>query len=105
MTEREEELRESLKSSNAETSVNAALDLVKEFLFPRKEFTTAELILLERIGLQSTYHGNPIELALGQLYIGLEEFPRAKRFLEVAKSSKNEEISSQALVLLETIQS
>ena len=105
MTERETELTENLTSANAETSIRAAVDLCNEFLLPRKEFIKAELILLERLGLQGISFGNVIELTLGKTYIGLEELPRAMRFLEVVTSSSNEQTSTEAKELLESIQS
>jgi len=105
MTEREEELTNNLKSADAETSVLCAIELCHDFLFPRKEFEKAELILLERVGVQAMMMGNIIELALGEVYIGLEEFPRAKRFLEPAAASKIEEIRTRAQELLASIES
>jgi hypothetical protein len=105
MTEREEELANNLNSANAETSVLSAIELCDDFLFPRKEFEKAELILLERVGVQTMMMGNIVELALGEVYIGLEELPRAKRFLESAVVSKVEEIRSRAQELLASIES
>lgn len=103
MTERETELIQNLESAMADISVSAVVDLCKEFLFPRKEFEKAELLLLERVGIQPLATSKIIDLTLGQLYIELDEIPRAKRFLTEASSSKVTEISSKAHEILETL--
>ncbi|CAN2189702.1 hypothetical protein MCEMRE217_00489 [Candidatus Nanopelagicaceae bacterium] len=105
MTERETELIENVASKSAETSISAVVDLCNEFLLPRKEFAKAELLLLEQVGLQTISSGNVIELTLAKTYIGLEELPRAKRFLEVVISSSSEQTSAEAKDLLASMQS
>lgn len=105
MTERETELTNDLLSASADTSVKAAVDLCHEYLFPRKEFEKAELLLLERVGIQTFAANKVVDLTLAELYLHLEETPRAKRFLAVAKTSGLAEISEKAEELLASIES
>jgi hypothetical protein len=101
MTDQEKQLRDDLLSSNFETRIQAAVALTESFLFERNDFEEAEMVLLGVLGLQSPASGNIIELTLGQLYLKMDELPRAKRFLLIAQSSRNESIKGKASELLD----
>jgi hypothetical protein len=101
MTEQEKQLRQDLLNADFETRITAAVSLTENILFERNDFEESELILLDVLGFQSTKSGNIIELMLGQLYIKMSELPRAKRFLLIAQSSRDEVVMQKAKELLE----
>jgi hypothetical protein len=101
MTEQEKQLRQDLLSADFETRITAAVSLTENILFERNDFEESELILLDVLGFQSPKSGNIIELMLGQLYIKMNELPRAKRFLLIAQSSRDEVVMQKAKELLE----
>jgi hypothetical protein len=103
MTDRELELTELAQSTDSTIAIESAVALCKEFLFARKEFEKAELILFELAGFQGKSLGYIIELTLGQVYIGMGESTRAKRFLEIARASTVDRVRGEAVRLLETI--
>lgn len=88
MTNREEELRSALTSSSEPDTLKAALELANEILIPRGDYVEAETILLEVLGLQTHSDGFIVQRSLGELYILMQEFPRAERFLAIAKSGE-----------------
>ena len=101
MTENESKLRELVTSDNASEAIDSAVTLYTAFLSVRGELEEAEFFLLSVIGLQSISHGFIVELSLGEIYLDMKEYPRAKRFLEVAEKSSQEAISKRATELLE----
>ncbi len=103
MTDRELELTEKTESADSIIAIEAAVALCKEFLFPRKEFEKAEYLLFGLAGLQVNSLGFVIELTLGEAYIGMDEGARAKRFLEIARSSAIDSVQGEATRLLGTI--
>jgi tetratricopeptide (TPR) repeat protein len=101
MTENETKLRESVVSDNASEAIDAAVSLYTAYLAVRGELEEAEFFLLSVIGLQAISHGFIVELSLGEIYLDMKEYPRAKRFLEVALKSSQESVSKRASELLE----
>ena len=104
MTERESELTLKSKSPIAATAIEATVALCREFLFLRKEFEAAEILLLERVGIQGSTFGYILELYLGELYISMNEISRARRFLEYASSSADDSIREHAKELLKSLE-
>lgn len=100
MTENEIKLRELVTSDNASEAIDSAINLYTTYLSVRGELEEAEYILLSVIGLQSNSHGYIVELSLGEIYLQMKEYPRAKRFLEIAQESPQEAISKRASELL-----
>jgi Tfp pilus assembly protein FimV len=103
MRSREEELRQSLKATDNEKALQAAIDLCREFLFVNKNFGEAETVLLEAVGRQSSHDGHIAQLLLGELYIHIGELPRAERFLNIAAASSKEDVKKKADELQATI--
>ena len=96
MTQREDERRETALHGQQGDAIQATVDLANEFLIPAGSFVEAEQLLMEKIGLQTLREGHILELTLGELYIRMQEISRARRFLEVAKSSGIELVSQRA---------
>ena len=103
MSDRESILREKVASDQSSEGITAAVELCTEFLFAKESFEEAELILLEKVGLQSLRDGFTLELTLGDLYIRMKENSRAIRFITVASNSSNEVIKQRANELLEKL--
>jgi len=103
MSGRELMLRDKVASDKSTEGVAAAVELCTEFLFANEAFEEAELILLDKVGLQSLQDGFVLELTLGDLYIRMKEDSRASRFLAVASGSSNEVIKRRADELLEKL--
>lgn len=101
MNEREETLRYRIAKGFPADAITSAIELCNDFLIPRGDFEEAEFLLLEKIGLQTLKEGFILELTLGELYVKIQEIPRAKRFLEVAVKSGIESIRTQAATVLE----
>lgn len=99
MTNRESELLENLRSPNVDISIESAVNLCHEFLFPREALEEAEYLLLEQVGLQRTLHGNIIELTLAETYFKMGEFSRGTRFLETARNSNVDSVRQKACEL------
>ena len=104
MTESEVKLRELAKGKNAGEAIDSAITLYKDYLSVRGDFEEAEFFLLSVIGLQSISHGFIVELSLGEIYMEMKEYPRAKRFVEVARTSSQESVSKRASDVLEMIE-
>jgi hypothetical protein len=104
MTTREEELRAALESSDDETVIEAAIALCQEILFVNQDYIASETVLLEAIGRQSSKDGNVIEVLLGELYIHIDEIPRAKRFLNRAAASSKDDVKKKASELQMSIE-
>lgn len=100
MTEREAELRERLNNADDQTLVETAIALVDEFLTARGDLETIEMTLLRVIGRQGSATGLSIHLKLGELYIQMGELSRAKRFLTIATSNRDELIRQRSDELL-----
>ena len=96
MSDHELILRNKVAGDEPREGIAAAVALCTVFLFAKEAFEEAELILLEKVGLQSLQDGYVIELTLGDLYIRMKENSRAARFLTVAGTSPNEAIRQQA---------
>lgn len=90
MTDREAELREMLNNADDQTLVETAVALVDEFLIARGDLEAIEMTLLRVLGRQGSTAGLSIHLKLGELYIQMGEPSRAKRFLTIATSSRDE---------------
>jgi hypothetical protein len=103
MSDRELILREKVASDQSSEGITAAVELCTEFLFAKESFEEAELILLEKVGLQSLRDAFTLELTLGDLYIRMKENSRATRFLAIASNSSNEVIKRRADELLEKL--
>jgi hypothetical protein len=103
MSDRELILRDKIASDESSEGIAAAVELCTEFLFAKEAFEEAELILLEKIGLQSLQEGFVLELTLGDLYIRMKEDSRASRFLSVASNSSDGAIKQKANELLEKL--
>ena len=101
MTEDETKLRELVIGDNASEAIDAAVSLHTAYLSVRGELEESEIFLLSVIGLQAISHGFIVELSLGEIYLDMKEYPRAKRFLEVALASSQESVSKRASELLE----
>jgi len=101
MKENETKLRELVIGDNASEAIDAAVSLCTAYLSARGELEEAEFFLLSVLGLQSISHGFIVELSLGEIYLDMKEYPRAKRFLEVALTSSQELVSKRASELLE----
>ena len=101
MTENESKLRELVISENSSEAIDSAVTLYTAYLSVRGELEEAEFFLLSVIGLQSMSHGYIVELSLGEIYLQMKEYPRAKRFLEIAQASSQEVVSKRAGELLE----
>jgi tetratricopeptide (TPR) repeat protein len=97
----ETNLRELVIGDNASEAIDAAVSLYTAYLSVRSELEEAEFFLLSVIGLQAISHGFIVELTLGEIYLNMKEYPRAKRFLEVAVKSSQESVSKRASELLE----
>jgi hypothetical protein len=104
MSERELELRNKVANGESNEAIASAIALCTEFLFVREDFEEAELILLEKVGLQSFKDGYALELTLGDLYIRMEENSRASRFLDIARTSSNEVIKQSADAFITKLQ-
>ena len=104
MTESETRLRELVASKNASEAIDSAVTLYKAYLSVRDDLEEAEFHLLSVIGLQSLSHGLIVDLTLGELYLEMKEYPRAKRFLEVERTSSQESVSKKANEVLELIE-
>jgi thioredoxin-like negative regulator of GroEL len=103
MTNRETELREELESGAPATAVATAVALCREFLFDAGSYEEAEKVLLDVVGKQSKEDGYIVELHLAELYLKMDESPRARRLLTHPLESSNEEVKSLATQLLETL--
>ena len=99
MKAEESSFRESLASLDDQTSVQAALGLVDEFLLAREEFETSEMVLLEVLGKEGGAFS--IHLKLGEIYLKMGEASRAKRFLQIASNSRDDVIRQKSNNLLE----
>jgi thioredoxin-like negative regulator of GroEL len=99
MTNRERELREELESGAPATAVATAVALCREFLFISGEHDEAERLLLDALGKQSKEDGYIVQLLLAELYLKMDETPRAQRLLKFPLESSNEEIKSMAMQL------
>jgi thioredoxin-like negative regulator of GroEL len=99
MTNRERELREELESGAPATAVATAVALCREFLFISGEHEEAERILLDVLGKQSKEDGYIVQLLLAELYLKMDETPRAQRLLKFPLESSNEEIKAMATQL------
>lgn len=104
MTTREEQLLEDSKSLNIDTSIEAVVNLCKEFLFPRSEYEKAEYLLFEKVGFQVSTHGYILEITLAEGYFKMGEISRAKRFLETALLSSLDSVRDKASQLREKIE-
>jgi hypothetical protein len=96
MNEEEVKLREAIKGDDFSLAVESALLLCSNFLYLRGELADAEIVLLEVLGKQSITDGYVIELNLAELYVKIDEIPRAKRFLETAQGSRVESVNNRA---------
>lgn len=95
MTANENELRAALASQDDEKVVQASFLLCNEILFGSNRYLEAELILLEAIGRQNSGDGYIIQSLLAELYINIGEISRAKRFLDLASTSKNWDVKKK----------
>lgn len=93
---REAELRELILGNDEIKFVEGAISLCNEFFIPSRNFEEAEAVLLENLGRQTKLSNLKIELALGKLYVAMEENSRAIRFLNAAASSLDESIKAEA---------
>jgi thioredoxin-like negative regulator of GroEL len=103
MTSRETELRDGLKSTVESEVLKAGLELANDHLIPRGDFAEAETILLEVLGLQTYSDGFIVQLSLAELYIKMDEIPRAKRFLKTVATSSNEANKTKADALIKDL--
>jgi hypothetical protein len=103
MSDRELMLRDKVANDQSSEGIAAAVELCTEFLFAREALEEAELILLEKVGLQSLRDAFTLELTLGDLYIRMRENSRASRFLSIARSSSDGAIKQRANELLEKL--
>lgn len=101
MTENEAKLREAISSDDANEAIDSALTLVTTHLSPRGELEEAEFMLLRVLGLQTKAHNLIVELSLGELYVKMKEYSRAKRFLEIALMSSQESVTKRASEIIE----
>jgi predicted Zn-dependent protease len=104
MSSREDELRAELDSKDESVALKAGLELAHEILIPQSNFLEAETTLLEVIGLQSHSDGFIVQLRLAELYIKMNEFSRAKRFLNIASTSNQDLVKRKADELLINIE-
>jgi len=104
MIEEEVQLHEATKSDDFPIAIESALLLCSNFLYVRGELTDAEIVLLTVLGKQSVADGYVIELNLAEIYLKMDEIPRAKRFLETAQSSKVESVYHRAVELATQIE-
>ena len=103
MTNRETELREELESGAPATAVATAVALCREFLFVSGTFDEAEKVLLDVVGKQSKEDGYIVELHLAELYLKMDESPRAQRLLKFPLVSSNDEVKRLATELQSTL--
>ena len=103
MTDEEAKLREEVLLGNSMQSVPAAVALAKDYLIPAGKYEDAESVLFDVAGLQISATGHLVQLTLGELYIKMNELPRAERFLNIAASSSEDEIRRKATELLESL--
>jgi thioredoxin-like negative regulator of GroEL len=103
MTEREAQLQEEVLLGNSTQSVPAAVELVRDYLIPAGKFEEAESVLFDVAGLQLSATGHLIQLTLGELFIKMNELPRAERFLTIAARSSEDEVRAEANRLLESL--
>lgn len=104
MIEEEVQLHEATKSDDFSLAIESALLLCSNFLYLRGELANAEIVLLGVLGKQSISDGYVIELNLAELYLKLDEIPRAQRFLEAAQSSRVESVHNRAAELATQIE-
>jgi len=96
MTTREEQLRDELKSADDQIAVDAAVALWSDLLSNVKAYEEAETVLLGVLGKQSTADGFMVQLCLAELYVHLNEHPRALRFLKLPLTSSIDLIKKAA---------
>ena len=104
MKKDEMKLRELITDEDTQSKIDSAIALYKNYLSGRGDLEEAEYFLLIVVGLQSTSHGFIVELTLGEIYFEMKEYPRARRFLEVAQTSTQEPVSQRANEVLELIE-
>ena len=104
MIEEEVQLREATESDDFPKAIESALLLCSNFLYVRGELTDAEIVLLAVLGKQSITDGFVIEQNLAEIYLKMDEIPRAKRFLETAQGSKVESVRNRAAELATQIE-
>jgi hypothetical protein len=92
-----------ITDEDTQTKIDSAIALSRNYLSGRGDLEEAEYFLLSVAGLQSTSHGFIVELNLGEIYFEMKEYPRARRFLEVARSSAQEPVSQKASEVLALI--
>lgn len=103
MTDREHELRENLRNEDSTIAVTSAVSLAKDHLMPSGRYPEAESVLLDALGLQAMNSGFVIQLTLSEVYAGMKEFTRARRFLNWVGESSKEEVRREAERLLQEI--
>ena len=104
MKKDEIKLRELITGEDAIQAIDSAIALYKNYLSGRGDLEEAEYFLLSVAGLQGTAHGFIVELTLGEIYFEMKEYPRAKRFLEVARTGTQEPVIQRANEVLELIE-
>lgn len=103
MTDKEHELRMNLRNEDSAIAVASAVSLAKDHLIPSGRHLEAESVLLDTLGIQGINSGFIIQLTLGEVYTGMKEFARARRFLNWAGESSKEEVRREAERLLQEI--
>ena len=104
MKKEETKLRELIIGENANEAIDSAITLYKKYLSGRGDLEEAEYVLLSVAGLQGISHGYIVELTLGEIYFEMKEYPRAKRFLDVSRTSAQEPVSQRANEVLDLIE-
>ena len=104
MKKKETKLRELINGENASEAIDSAIALYKDYLSSRGNLEEAEYFLLSVAGLQGLSHGYIVELTLGEIYFEMKEYPRAKRFLDISRTSAQESVSQRANEMLDLIE-